>query len=165
MYRKFKDNPGEEDQYMSDDMGTLSRKSIKPKRLFQTAEQVRVREAEKAEETVTDIEEEHEASSSLSIANVQEARLPSTGTPATNLSTLDIDEADATSTPPGQVGIAGIDVGAADSAMKNHSFGLWKRAKPHTGSPTRSSNRGRKRTSATQDVDTEDGLVKKPRQY
>ena len=73
MYRRFDDMDEEEEVIDTTDLGlldrvpygasqlpmkTLTRKSIKPKRLFQTEEQKRAREAEKEEEAATDVEDE-----------------------------------------------------------------------------------------------------------
>ena len=83
----FDDDDDEEEEIESEDLGllehsgggviavkplkTLTRKSIKPTRLFQTVEQKRAREAEKEEEAVTDIEDEANS-------EVAEPILPST---------------------------------------------------------------------------------------
>ena len=71
MYRKFDDASEDEEVIDTEDLGmlerngdissvaplkTLTRKSVKPTRLFQTEEQKRAREAEKEEEALTDIE-------------------------------------------------------------------------------------------------------------
>lgn len=74
MYRRFTDRGDEEEVIDTEDLGllehtpngttelkplkTLSRRSIKPKRLFQTDAQKRAREEEKAEEAATDIEDQ-----------------------------------------------------------------------------------------------------------
>ena len=72
MYRRFDDMGEEEEVIDAEDLGllehlpdgaerlpmkTLTRKSIKPKRLFQTEEQKKAREAEKEREASTDVEE------------------------------------------------------------------------------------------------------------
>lgn len=75
MYRRFDDSGEEEEEIDLNDLGllehlssggrvirpmrTLTRKSIKPTRLFQTEQQERDRDAAKHEEAVTDIEDEH----------------------------------------------------------------------------------------------------------
>lgn len=73
VYRRFTDRGDEEESIDGEDLGllehaangtsevkplkTLSRRSIKPKRLFQTEVQKRAREEEKEEEAATDIED------------------------------------------------------------------------------------------------------------
>lgn len=74
MYRRFNDEGDDEEGIDEEDLGllghttngttdvkplkTLSRRSIKPKRLFQTEAQKRAREEEKEEEAATDIEDQ-----------------------------------------------------------------------------------------------------------
>lgn len=72
VFRRFDDDDDEEEEIDAGDLGllehnpkdsggkplkTLTRRSIKPTRLFQTEEQKRAREAEKEEEALTDIED------------------------------------------------------------------------------------------------------------
>lgn len=73
VYRRFNDLGDDEEEIDAEDLGllehtangttevkplkTLSRRSIKPKRLFQTEAQKRAREEEKEEEAATDIED------------------------------------------------------------------------------------------------------------
>jgi hypothetical protein len=74
VYRRFNDEGDDEEVIDAEDLGllehttngttdvtplkTLSRRSIKPKRLFQTEAQKRAREEEKEEEAATDIEDQ-----------------------------------------------------------------------------------------------------------
>lgn len=75
LYRRFDDELEEDEEIDAEDLGflrqspdgaervrpmrTLTRKSIKPTRLFQTKEQKAAREREKEEEALTDVEEQH----------------------------------------------------------------------------------------------------------
>jgi hypothetical protein len=62
---------------------TLTRRSIKPTRLFQTEEQKRTREAEKEEEALTDIEEQLGRDATLLISPSTPTKIAESETPAT----------------------------------------------------------------------------------
>jgi hypothetical protein len=62
---------------------TLTRRSIKPTRLFQTEEQKRTREAEKEEEALTDIEEQPGRDAPLLISPSTPTKVAESETPAT----------------------------------------------------------------------------------
>jgi len=80
VYRRFDDAGDEEEEIDPEDLGllehtsdrskikplkTLTRRSIKPTRLFQTEEQKRARELEKEEEALTDIEDKEDEQDGL----------------------------------------------------------------------------------------------------
>ncbi|EXJ83028.1 hypothetical protein A1O3_06845 [Capronia epimyces CBS 606.96] len=94
VYRRFDDGEDVEEEIDSDDLGfldltsnqssmkpmkTLTRRSIRPTRLFQTEEQKRAREVEKEEEALTDIEGKDDSDGELASdsrdSSLQTARL------------------------------------------------------------------------------------------
>ena len=96
VYRRFDDAEDEEEEIDPDDLGllehtadgsdvkplkTLTRKSVKPTRLFQTEEQQKAREVEKEEEALTDIEDaeagEGDESAEAGQSNTKDADLKS----------------------------------------------------------------------------------------
>lgn len=132
----------------------LSRKSIKPKRLFQTPEQIRQREAEKAEEATTDIEDEAEvpeASADLK-GKARNGRQSASKSPAGHLDALRLGSGDSSfahtvdeAESPG------------DKTNPSQSFTGWRRVKSQRFAPT--TPRGRKRSSSQ--VEEEGGTTKK----
>ena len=127
---------------------TLTRRSIKPTRLFQTEEQKRTREAEKEEEALTDIDEQLGRDATLLIS-------PSTPTK------FDESETPATPPPTGRTlrSTSKKDLGSSDlvsvSAVENKAkkpkraspFDSWKRVKAVTSRVVAEPSKGRKRGS------------------
>jgi hypothetical protein len=172
VFRRFDDGSEEEETTIDpDDLGLLehttngaeavkllkplTRKSIQPIRLFQTEEQKRLREAEKAEEeTVTDIEEEPD----IEVGEASRYTL--------KLSTSDRQTRSATATKLAQTpegnGLdktedskAVIDVdeespsfGKLRKGKRSSPFDSWKRLKSAPSTSPASPTKGRKRTSS-----------------
>lgn len=171
MFKRFDDGSEEEEttidpndlgllEHSSADVDTLkllkpmTRKSIRPTRLFQTEEQKRAREAEKAEEEVTDIDEEPSvgaAESSTSTqapsANTRQSRrttaTSSTETP--NDHTLnDTEHTKAEGAGDGESSA----VGRTKTTKRGSPFDAWKRVKPGSSTSTVAAGKGRKRTAS-----------------
>jgi hypothetical protein len=134
----------------------MTRRSIKPTRLFQTEEQKRMRVAEKAEEEVTDIEEEPSIDITESSvptpdlkANVRQTRnttaTKSTRTP--NGNALDEAEDGATEIPGDGKSPT---VGTAQKTKRGSPFDSWRRLK---SASTIGHSKGRKRTSSALEED------------
>jgi hypothetical protein len=144
----------------------MTRRSIKPTRLFQTEEQKRIREAEKAEEEVTDIEEEPSidiAESSVPTldlsANVRQTRnttaTKSAQTP--NGNALDETKDGATEVPGDGKSPT---VGTVQKAKRGSPFDSWRRLK---SASTIGHSKGRKRTSSALEEDEQPSAEKKLR--
>ncbi|ERF77107.1 hypothetical protein EPUS_08674 [Endocarpon pusillum Z07020] len=132
----------------------MTRKSIRPTRLFQTEEQKRAREAEKAEEEVTDIDEEPSVGAAESSASTQ---APSTNkrqsrrTTATSSTETpkehtpnDTEHPKAEGTGDGESSV----VGKTKTTKRGSPFDSWKRVKPGSSASTVAAGKGRKRTSS-----------------
>jgi hypothetical protein len=160
LYRKFEDASEEEEEIDAEDLGllersgdlssiaplkTLTRKSIKPTRLFQTEEQKRIREAEKEEEALTDIEEQasHDAPQLDSpptptrVAESQTSRTPPPTGRALR-STGRKEPADIDS-----VNVSAVEKGKAKKPKRVSPFDSWKRVKAGASAvPSKSRKRG-----------------------
>lgn len=117
-------------------MKTLTRKSIKPKRLFQTEDQKKQREAEKEEEAATDIEDE---STQVGVPATSSVEVIDLVTPNEQGRTLRSPKR-ATGTRPSVV----------EKVKEHHSkngspFANWKRLKSSGGSIASTSGKGTKR--------------------
>lgn len=159
MYRRFDDMDDEEEEIDTEDLGllrhvpdgnerlpmkTLTRKSIKPKRLFQTEEQKKAREAEKEREASTDIEEE----------------IPQVDVPAETdgVEVLDL----VAPAEPGRIlrspkkaanGPTSLKASVVEKVKEHHTkngspFSAWKRVKSSAGSSTPTSAKGTKRAAS-----------------
>lgn len=158
MFKRFDDGSEEEESLLdSTDLGLLehiqggtdavkllkplTRRSIKPKRLFQTEEQIQVREAERAEEEVTDVEVEPHTgvadppmSSPRSSTNARRSprsvAARSVQMPA-ETEDQNSDETDETK-----------------KAKKGSPFDSWKRVKLGAAASTAAAGKGRKRAAS-----------------
>jgi hypothetical protein len=136
----------------------LTRRSVRPTRLFQTEEQKRIREAERAEEEATDIDEDSSkviAQSSVRTTDLVPTtrQLRSTTAPGStetpNGHALDKAE-DATTE--GASGGQSPMIGRAKKSKKGSPFDSWKRVKAGAAAdPTVDAAKGRKRTSSALD--------------
>ena len=132
----------------------LTRKSIKPTRLFQSEEQKRTREAEKEEEALTDIEEQ---------ASTDVAQLVSPSTPAKKT------EKSATPPPTGRAlrsatkkefvdvneGLASaLEHNKAKKPKRSSPFDSWKRVKAGSAAVAVEPTKSRKRGSDVLDEET-----------
>ena len=108
---------------------TLTRKSIKPTRLFQTEEQKRIRETEKDEEALTDIEVQPNSAQLASPSTP--TKVPGSETPATppqtgralrSTSKREIADADL-------VGVNAVEKSKAKKPKRASPFDSWKRTK------------------------------------
>lgn len=148
----------------------LTRKSIKPTRLFQTEEQKRAREAEKAEEEVTDIEDHG--------IDVGEPTMPEAGMSASPRRSLRTAVTKSAHTPNGNSTLSKDDSGIKDvngrdspttekekgkKTGKGSPFDSWKRTKPGNSTPGMSPNKGRKRTSSSMEEGEDSTMSKKLR--
>ena len=147
----------------------LTRRSIKPTRLFQTEEQKQAREADKAEEEVTDIEEGRGI-------DVAEPTVPAPETSGTNRRSRRTAATKSTRTPNGNSTLDKVDSGAEDvnggdsptiektkKPGKGSPFDSWKRMKPGSGTAGASPNKGRKRTSSGMGEGEQSTMTKKLR--
>ena len=122
---------------------TLTRRSIKPKRLFQSAAQKKTREVQEEEEALTDIEE--------STGQNEDARVSGPDSPTANTgrslrSTAKVLPDEFESNSPG-----------GTSVKKTSPFDAWPRLKAG-GSSTAAGHRGRKRGAPDVADDTDDTL-------
>ncbi|KIW10469.1 hypothetical protein PV08_11433 [Exophiala spinifera] len=149
VYRRFNDDDDEEEEINPEDLEdlgllehtpkgtkikpirTLTRRSIKPTRLFQTEQEERARELEKVEEALTDIEE---------TADVNDDHLLS-GEESPTKRTRSLRSA-AKGSPRSEDGINGT------SRKKGSPFDTWPRVKSTAGTVSSSSTKGRKRAAA-----------------
>ena len=171
MFKRFDDGSEEEETTVDpDDLGLLehrgadvdalkllkpmTRKSIRPTRLFQTEEQKRAREAEKAEEEVTDIDEEPSVGAAESSASIQ---APSTNkrqsrrtTAASSTETPNEHTPNDTEYPKAEDAGDGESpaVGRTKTTKRGSPFDSWKRVKPGSSASTVAAGKGRKRTSS-----------------
>ena len=171
MYRRFDDMDEEEEVIDTGDLGllehvsdgaerlpmkTLTRKSIKPKRLFQTEEQKRAREAEKEREASTDVEEGGAPIDvPAEIGGVESADL-------------------VTSTEPGRVlrspkraanGPSSSKASVVEKVKEHHSkngspFAAWKRVKGSAGSSASTGAKGTKRPASAMEDTTSSKRVR-----
>ncbi|KIX02983.1 uncharacterized protein Z518_06533 [Rhinocladiella mackenziei CBS 650.93] len=161
VYRRFDDAEDEEEEIDAEDLGlsshtpngssdtplkTLTRRSIKPTRLFQTEGQKRARELEKEEEAPTDIEDDVNGIPSAETSNLDTADSVPTSKPGRSLrSTV---KAPAVTSDGGDIGKIGA---KSRRSKKSSPFDSWPRVK--SGSRTVSSaSKGRKR-GATETVE------------
>ena len=160
MYRRFDDGSEDEEEIDTADLGllerngdpssivplkTLSRKSIKPTRLFQTEEQKRTREAEKEEEALTDIEEHPDATqlaSPSTPAKVAESETPATPPPTGRAlrSTARIETTDAD-----HVDLVVVEKSKLKKPKRASPFDSWKRVKVGTSAVATEPSKTRKR--------------------
>jgi hypothetical protein len=127
---------------------TLTRRSIKPTRLFQTEEQKRTREAEKEEEALTDIEEHLGQGATLPISPSTPKKVAESETPATPPPT------GRTLRSTSKKELANIDL-VSTSALENKAkkpkraspFDSWKRVKAVTSTAGAEPPKSRKRGS------------------
>lgn len=147
----------------------LTRRSVKPTRLFQTEEQRKAREAEKAEEEVTDIEEEPStgiAEHRVSASNLSSSGMPSPRTTAKRHA----------QTPNGQTlseikegGTGGTGEGESPAVGKVKKpkgaspFDSWKRVKAGVPASIAGSSKGRKRTSSALEDDEQSSVGRRLR--
>lgn len=146
----------------------LKRKSIKPTRLFQTQGQKQAREAEKAEEAVTDIEGEIST-------DVAGASVPTTGTRAhtrrsrRTMATKPAPTSDGGTAKEIEDESQAVDGGASpvvDKVKKpkrGSPFDSWRRVKSAAASSTVMSGKGRKRASSVLEEGNEPSTGKKLR--
>lgn len=172
MYKRFGDGLEEEETTVDpDDLGLLehtvasaeavkllkpvTRSSIKPTRLFQTEEQKQIREAEKAEEEVTDIEEE--PSTDIAASAVPAPVLSTTGrqtrrtTAMKNVHTPDGHAIGASNDDEADVVGGGVSpaMGKVKASKRSSPFDSWKRVKSGASALTTGTGKGRKRASST----------------
>lgn len=147
----------------------LTRRSIKPTRLFQTEEQKRVREAEKAEEEATDIDEEPSS-------DIAKSSVPASDLSTNNRRSRRTIATQSTQTPNGYAldetgdgnpkGSANGGSPAVEKVKKSKSgspFDSWKRVKPGVSTSTPGPTKGRKRTSSALEEGEESNMGKKLR--
>jgi hypothetical protein len=120
-------------------MKTLTRKSIKPKRLFQTEEQKRAREAEKEEEAATDVEDESTQVDAPAVASGEDVEVIDLITPNEQGRTLRSPKK-----------VAGSKPSVLEKVKEHHTkngspFAAWKRVKSSAESSAPTSARGTKR--------------------
>lgn len=186
VFKRFDDGSDEEQAIVDpDDLGLLkhtevdsnalqlfnplTRRSIRPKRLFQTEEQKRAREAEKAEEEVTDIEEEPSIDatepsvpvSGSSNNSRRSRRITSTKSdPTANGHALDeVEDRESGANDDGGSPV----VEKAKKAKRGSPFDSWKRVKPGTSTSTVGHSKGRKRASSDLEDAAESNKGKKLR--
>jgi hypothetical protein len=126
---------------------TLTRKSIKPTRLFQTAEQKRTREAEKEEEALTDIEEQPSTDATQLVSPSTPTKVAELLTPATPpptgralRSTAKKEPADAD-----LVSVSAVEKNKAKKPKRVSPFDSWKRVKAGAGAVAAEPSKSRKR--------------------
>lgn len=145
----------------------MTRKSIRPTRLFQTEEQKRAREAEKAEEEVTDIDEGPSVGAAESSASIQ---APSTNKRqsrrTTNTSSTETPN-EHTTNDTEYLKIEGAGDGEATVAgrtkmtKRGSPFDSWKRVKPGSSASAIAASKGRKRTSSVMEESEQSSAGKK----
>jgi hypothetical protein len=165
MYRRFDDMEEEEEVIDTDDLGllehlsdgaerlpmkTLTRKSIKPKRLFQTEDQKKAREAEQEREASTDIEE---GGAPISVpAEMDGVQVVDLVTPAEPGRTLRSPKKTANGPPSSK---ACVVEKVKEHHTKNGSpFAAWKRVKGSAGSSAPPSAKGTKRPASEMEETT-----------
>ncbi|KAK6364235.1 uncharacterized protein PV06_02527 [Exophiala oligosperma] len=150
VYRRFNDDDDEEEEISAEDIEdlglleytpkgskikpirTLTRRSIKPTRLFQTEQEERARELEKEEEALTDIEE---------TADVNGDDLLTGDVESPSKTTRSLRSA-AKGSPHSDEEVGG------NSRKKGSPFDTWPRVKSAGRSVSSNSTKGRKRTAA-----------------
>jgi hypothetical protein len=187
VFKRFDDGAEEEETTIDpDDLGLLehadadvealkllkplTRRSVRPTRLFQTEEQKRIRESERAEEEATDIDEDSTkdvAKSSVHTSDVVHStrQLRSTAAPGSivtpNGHTLN--EAEDSNTEEASGGRSPA-IGRAKKTKKGSPFDSWKRVKVGAAADsTVGASKGRKRTSAVLDDGEQSSAGKKLR--
>ncbi|OAP63420.1 hypothetical protein AYL99_02647 [Fonsecaea erecta] len=166
VYRRFDDEEDEEEDIDEGDLGllehtpkgsdvkrlrTLTRRSIKPKRLFQTEAQQKAREAEREEEALTDIEEpiDHREDASAAVGDGKSSEVASNSVTRRSLRSS------------GPVSLIPKDAESLDasrrSTQKASPFDSWPRLKSG-GRPAASTPKGKKR-SAVDMLDNSVGAI------
>ena len=139
-------------------MKTLTRKSIKPKRLFQTEQQKKAREAEKEEEAATDIEEhtaQIDVPATSSIDGIEVVDLVTPAEPGRALRSPKKTAAVLQTSKPSVV------EKVKEHHTKNGSpFAAWKRVKSSAGSSAPTSAKGTKRQASEIEEGTSSKRVK-----
>lgn len=151
----------------------LTRRSIKPTRLFQTEEQKQAREAEKAEEEVTDIEVEEEPELELSInaaessvstadmsSNNRQTRSAKATKSAQTLQAL-VEPEDGNSEEEGGVTLPSI--GEVKKVKTGSPFDSWKRMKSGASVAEVAPVKGRKRASSAVEESEPPSIAKRLR--
>jgi hypothetical protein len=167
VFKRFDDGPEEEEPSIdTEDLGLLehtdggadalrllkpmTRRSIKPTRLFQTEEQKRAREAEKIEEEVTDIEiESNRADAGVSSSPASRSALHSRRSPRST--TTRSAETPKCTEDTGDLSPA---VDETTKATNRSPFDSWKRVKRGSAVSTAATSKGRKRAASTLEADT-----------
>lgn len=172
IYRKF-DSDIEDEEIDSEDLGllehsrgpvpdvkslrTLTRKSIKPTRLFQTELEKRTHEAEKEEEAPTDIEDDSD--NSKQPIEVIDLITPKDGSEVTKPST----SAAPAKKQPGHSTLtkghldsdSDVSQGTSNSKNKKASpFDTWKRVKRGTATEPSTASKGKKRAAEVHEEET-----------
>jgi len=166
VYRRFDDTGDDEEEIDPNDLGmlqqstdasaivkplkTLTRRSIRPRRLFQTEQQKRTREAEKEEEAATDIEEESELKEldhRVPELHVSETESEKRSTQPRKIRSL------RSATKGAKRTLDEDDEVEEDTASKKKSkkvspFDSWPRVKAGTRSATSTTTKGKKRNAA-----------------
>lgn len=186
MYKRFDDGSEEEETTIDpDDLGLLertegakdavkllkplTRRSIKPTRLFQSEEQKRAREAEKAEEEVTDIEEQPSTDAAeppLPSAQAASNNRRSKRTAAMKSAQTAEEDAQAEANGPETDEVNGEGSPVVEKVKKpkrSSPFDSWKRLKPGATASPVAANKGRKRTSTALGEDERSSTGKKLR--
>jgi hypothetical protein len=127
---------------------TLTRRSIKPTRLFQTEEQKRTREAEKEEEALTDIDEQLGQDATLLISPSTPTKFDESETPATPPPTGRTLRSTSKKDPSNNnlVSVSAVE-NKAKKPKRASPFDSWKRVKAVTSRVVADPPKGRKRGS------------------
>jgi hypothetical protein len=158
VYRRFDDEEDEEEEIDEEDMGllqrspessakslrTLTRRSIKPKRLFQTEAQKKAREVQEEEEALTDIEESTGPNADAPMPS-SDSLTAKTGRSLRSTAKVLPDEFESNSP-------------AGTSVKKTSPFDAWPRLKSG-GSSTAAAYKGRKRGAPEASGDTDDSVA------
>ena len=164
VFRKF-DDEDEEEEIDAADLGllrnsginpsdipplkTLSRKSIKPRRLFQTEQQKLEREAEKEEEALTEIEDNADTELIHVTSPLTPTKKPETATPVSppasgralrSAAKRDAADLEAQSA-------VGVEEGQSKEPEKISPFATWKRVKAGTGVTAVEATKGKRRAA------------------
>ena len=148
----------------------LTRRSVRPTRLFQTEEQKRIREAERAEEEATDIDEDLSKDVAQSSGRTSDLvpstrQLRSTTAPGSTVTPNGhtLNEAEDSNTEEASGGRSPV-IGRTKKTKKGSPFDSWKRVKAGAvaDSPVGAS-KGRKRTSSVLDDGEQSSAGKKLR--
>lgn len=128
---------------------TLTRKSIRPARLFQTEEQKRTRDAEKEEEALTDIEEQPSSDPTHLAAPSTPTKVADSQTPATPPTTGRALRSTAKKAPADadQVSISAVEKGMAKKPKRASPFDSWMRVKAGASKVAAEPSKSRKRGS------------------